>query len=136
MKPLLLLILVTLALFSCKKDDNKVVKENDSLIGNWIKPEYNDTLVTYTRAGNLLNNEIGYSFNTGNTCIVRQNSGFCGTPPITTADYEGTWSSNDSLVNISSRYWGGKMECIWKIISINDEKLVVATVKVEYQEGK
>jgi hypothetical protein len=135
MKLIILTILVSVCLFSCKKDDNQTNIGNHKIVGTWINPQYNDTLVTYYRAGNLKENELGFTFKTDNTCVARQNSGWCGTPPITTADYEGTWTSTDSTVNVNVGYWGGTIDYTWKIISVDDKKLTIATIKVLYQNG-
>ena len=136
MKTLIITILVTLVFVSCRKDETPVLNGNDKLVGSWINPLYNDTLVTYTKADNLLENEPGFTFKSGNTLICRQNSGWCGTPPITTADYEGTWNWKDSMVDIATTYWGGSASFSWKVISLDNSKLVVWVAKSEYHEGK
>ena len=135
MKPTLFVLLTFFALYSCQKDEMTVLSGNDDLVGTWVKPEYNDTLITYSKANNLIANEPGYTFKTGNTLICRQNSGWCGTPPITTADYEGTWSWNDSIVTINTSYWGGKVEFSLKVISLTYQKLFISVAKAEYQGG-
>lgn len=136
MKTLLITLLIILVFVSCRKEGTPESKGNDKLIGTWINPQYNDTLVTYTKADNLVENEPGFTFKAGNTLICRQNSGWCGTPPITTADYEGTWNWNDPIVDIAATYWGGSATFTWKVISLNDRELVVWVAKSFYQEGK
>ena len=131
MKSLLLAILISIALLSCKKDETPVITGNAELVGTWVNPQYSDTLVIYSRVDNLIENEPGYSFKPGNTLICRQNSGWCGTPPITTADYGGTWSWSDSVVDIKTAYWGGKSEFQWKIISLTDKELVITVLKAD-----
>jgi hypothetical protein len=136
MKTFIFLLFVTLAIVSCQKDEQFVKYGNDKLIGNWINPQYRDTLVTYSRAVNLIENEIGITFKPGYKFVYRQNSSWCGTPPITTADYEGAWNWNDSTIDISVGYWGGTANYSWKVITLSDKKLVISVVKTSYQEEK
>ena len=129
MKQFLIAFFITFSFIACQKDETPVLQGNEALVGTWINPQYTDSLVTYTRSANLVENEVGFTFKPNNTLVCRENSGWCGTPPIVTADYEGTWSWNDSLVNIKTSYWGGKTEFTWKIISMNQQELVVTVLK-------
>ena len=136
MKLIFVAILATLALYSCRKDEPNAITGNDDLVGTWVNPQYNDTLITYISAAALKENEPGYTFKTDYSLICRENSGWCGTPPITTADYGGSWIMSDSIVTIKTSYWGGKVEYTWKIITLTNQKLVVWVQKAEYQGGK
>jgi len=129
-------LLLPLLLLSCKKDDHPIHPVNTSLIGIWVDPQYTDTLITYKRANSLVQNEYGICFNPDNTCIERKNNGWCGTPPITTADYSGNWTWNDSIVDISVGYWGGTVEYTWKVVSLDYKNLVVSVKNTIYLEGK
>jgi len=136
LKKLTIAILVTIAFVSCQKLADPIDTGNPELTASWIDPQYVDTLVTYTRAENLVENQYGIKFETNSKLILRQNSGWCGTPPITTADYAGTWTWNDSIVKITTAYWGGTVDLTWKIITLNHRELVVYVMKSEYHEGK
>jgi hypothetical protein len=136
MRTLTLTLLLALAFVSCQKLTDPVETGNPLLIGSWTDPQYTDTLVTYTRVSNLVENQYGIKFQTGNKLVQRQNSGWCGTPPIVTADYEGTWMWSDSLVNITVGFWGGTADLTWKVIHLNDQKLVISVVKADYHQGK
>jgi hypothetical protein len=40
--------------------------------------------------------------------IDLKNAGWCGTPPISDKNYEGTWESIDGkLIKINTEYWSG-----------------------------
>lgn len=67
--------------------------------------------------------------------IERKNSGWCGTPPVSYSDFEGNWSINDSLLNVSVAYWGGLADYQWKIISLDDKRLTIVVVSQEYKEN-
>ena len=136
MKTVIVALLFTLTLVSCQKLIDPVENGNAELIGSWTDPQYTDTIITYTRVSSLVENQYGISFKEGNKLVERQNSGFCGTPPITTADYEGTWTGNDSIVNISVGFWGGTIDRTWRIITLNNQKLVISEIKAEYHTGK
>ncbi|MFA5972023.1 MAG: hypothetical protein WC780_06705 [Lentimicrobiaceae bacterium] len=136
MKVIALALLFSLALFSCQKIETSVDGGNPDLEGSWVNPQYSDTLLTYTRADKLIENEFGITFKTDNKLIYRQNSGWCGTPPIVTADYEGIWTWSDSIVNITVGYWGGTADFTWKVLSLTHEKLVISVLKSEYHDGK
>jgi hypothetical protein len=134
MKTILLAFFVSIILLSCQKDETPYQSGNADILGNWINPEYNDTLLTYTRSENLVENQYGISFKPQNKLIERQNSGWCGTPPIVTSDYEGTWTRNDSIINITVAYWGGIADYSWKIISIDRHKMVVYLMKSDFHQ--
>ena len=136
MKTLALVILFSIAFISCQKLADTIDTGNSELIGSWIDPQYADTLVTYTRAENLVENQYGIKFESNSKLIQRQNSGWCGTPPISTTDYEGTWHWNDSIVNFTVGYWGGTADVSWKIITLNNRNLVVSVLTSEYHQGK
>ena len=129
-------ILFSLALVSCQKIADPIEAGHSDLAGIWVNPQYTDTLVTYTKSDALIENELGISFKSDNTLIERKINGWCGTPPITTADYEGTWKRNDSTVNITVGYWGGAVDNTWKIMLLNNQKLVISVVKSEFHQGK
>jgi hypothetical protein len=60
-------LLLPLLLLSCKEDEHPLHPVNTSIIGNWVDPQYSDTLITYTRANSLMQNEYGICFNSDNT---------------------------------------------------------------------
>lgn len=136
MKIFLLILLISFSLISCQKDENLLVNGNADLVGSWINPQYNDTIVTYDRAQNLVENQFGITFKSDNTLVERQLNGWCGTPPISTADYDGTWTWNDSIVNIMAEYWCGTVDYTWKVKRLNDQKLVISIIKTEYHQVK
>jgi len=128
----ILLLFGLVCLVSCENGIDLKSDEAELLIGHWISPEYIDTLVQYTRAEALNENDFGISFNPGNSLIERQNAGWCGTPPISFANYNGTWSKTGDIINISVDFWGGKANHQWKVI-VNDTKtLTIYPVKSEY----
>ena len=119
-------------LTSCENDIDLKSDEAELIIGHWISPVYIDTLVQYTRAEGLNDNDYGISFNPGNSLVERQNAGWCGTPPISFANYNGTWSKTGDIIDITVDFWGGKANHKWKVIANDKKTLTIYSVKSEY----
>ena len=123
---ILFLVLMSQSLMlSCKKDDVKLNENQDNLIGNWINPEYTDSLMILEKSDTLKLNEYGISFKADGKLIERKINGWCGTPPVVYSDYEGSWTKQDSLISIEVGYWGGTSTYKWIIISMAGNKLKV-----------
>ena len=119
-------------LTSCENNIDLKSDEAELIIGHWISPVYIDTLVQYTRAEGLNENDYGVSFNPGNSLVERQNAGWCGTPPISFANYNGTWSKTGDIIDITVDFWGGKANHKWKVIANDKKTLTIYPVKSEY----
>lgn len=134
-------LLLPVLWLSCEDD---LLKSNEAsentggyLIGNWINPQYTDTIITFQKADTLKNQDYGFSFRLPDQFTERKNSGWCGTPPISYADFEGTWNQHDSILDIQVAYWGGKADYKWKILSLDGEKLTLVVLETEYHfEGE
>jgi len=120
-------LLVSLILVSCSKEEITFDPDN-LLIGIWNHSEYNDNTSVYTRADEFTDNP-GYKFYSDGTLIERRNSGWCGTPPISYGDYNGTWSVlNDTLIRVNSTYWGGDISYKLDIQTVNSKTLKVIPI--------
>jgi hypothetical protein len=128
----ILLLFSIVILTSCENDIDLKSVEAELIIGHWISPVYIDTLVQYTRAEGLIENDYGISFNPGNSLVERQNAGWCGTPPISFANYNGTWSKTGDVIDITVDFWGGKAFHKWKVIANDKKTLTIYPVKSEY----
>jgi len=119
---------------ACKKSNEIAVDDSNLLKGAWINPVINDTTVTYQRANSLNENEPGLAFKNEQLFLERKNAGWCGTPPIVYADYEGSWAQDDSMINITVDYWGGQAKYRWKIKSLSKTQVTIIRISEEYQE--
>jgi hypothetical protein len=128
----LTILLVFLALLACEENLDNHAPDNDHLIGSWFNPQHNDSIVTYQRSEGLVENEYGFSFNTDFSFVERKNAGWCGTPPISYADFDGTWSRNDSILEINVDFWGGTTDYTWKILSADEKSLIIVRIKEVY----
>ena len=132
----MIIYLVLIILVACDEMHDPVSENSAFLVGYWINPVANDTLITYERAPSLKNNDYGFAFRPEQVFIERKNAGWCGTPPISYADLNGTWTRTGSMIIITVGYWGGLANYCWKIISLDNHKLTITRVKEEYPHEK
>jgi hypothetical protein len=101
------IVILSLVLFSCTKNEDLKDYGDSPLIGTWSSSFYENELTVYTRTPDFIESD-GIKFNADGTLIQRKNAGWCGTPPITYANYDGTWTKiNDTIIEIKAGYWGG-----------------------------
>jgi hypothetical protein len=124
--------LLAVMLISCEMVDEDYANTSDLLMGSWINPQYEDSIVTYSKATELLTDQYGFTFNVDYSFIERKNAGWCGTPPITYADFTGVRIENDSIVDISVDYWGGTAEYKWKVLSIDNQAMKIIQLSADY----
>jgi hypothetical protein len=112
---------------ACTKDDIKI-DPNNLLIGVWNYSDFQDNTYIYSRSNEFIDNHC-YRFNSDRTLTERKNSGWCGTPPISYADYSGTWTIlNDTLIQINVGYWGGTTRYKLDIEAIDSNSLKASIV--------
>ncbi|OBX27254.1 hypothetical protein LX77_02780 [Gelidibacter algens] len=132
MKPRIkiLLLLLMVIHIGCDTDvESLQINESDKLVGHWIKPVANDTELKLDRANALKKDAYGISFLTESNCIERS-SGWCGTPPLIFADFQGSWKRNDSIITITIDNGMNGLEAInWKIKTLDDQSLVIERLR-------
>ena len=128
----LIWLLFPLLLISCEKEQELLFQNSDELVGCWTDRVVNDSIMEFTKTESLKNNEYGFEFKPGQVFIERKNAGWCGTPPIAYADFEGTWQQQDSLLIITVDYWGGTADYKWEIISVDENSLKIYKMSEEY----
>ena len=128
----LILFLFPVLLFSCEKEPKLLIQNSDELMGSWTNQVINDTIIEFTKADSLKNNDYGFEFKPDQAFIERKNAGWCGTPPIAYADFEGTWQRQDSILIIIVEYWGGTADYKWEISSVDENRLKIYKVSEEY----
>jgi hypothetical protein len=117
-------LIIAYVLPSCEKDNIEIDPDN-LLIGVWIDDGFRDDVTIYKRSDEFTN-KYCYLFKSDGTLTERQNVGWCGTPPISYADYEGTWEiANDTLISITVGSWNGDRSYRLDIESVNSEELEV-----------
>lgn len=119
-------LLCLASLLSCEDDPDIIIDSDNLLIGNWVKPVYDNGETTYQRVLNLPEEDFGLSFKSNGDFIWRS-SGFCGTPPLFFFDEEGTWTKNDdNIISITKPSF--PMNYTWEIITLTETKLTIKTV--------
>jgi len=101
------MLFLFILIVSCSKDEFHIDPDN-LLIGTWTFSAYQDDIFIFDRTSEFIDNHC-YKFNPTGTLTERKNSGFCGTPPISYADYSGTWTIiNDTLIQVIVGAWSGE----------------------------
>ncbi len=124
-KLLIIVFIISVSFFSCEKTSGPNSDSKSSIIGNWKDLSIIDSIYTFSRTENLIENEYGFIFKLNNQFIERKNSSWCGTPPVSYSDYNGIWDCKDSIINISVSFWGGLADYQWKIIYVDNQKLKI-----------
>lgn len=121
MKKYLLISLFFAFLFSCENNELSIDADN-LLIGVWIEPTYNGEVTTFKRGKALLKESSGVSFSL-NGDFTERTSGWCGTPPLSFFNIEGTFNLSEGLITISTNSYPSKYA--WRIISLSEKELVI-----------
>ena len=135
MKKFFYVLIIAAFVFPSCTEKVTIPQNSQNLSGYWINEELNDTIFSFHRSASLAEGQYCFGLLSDGTFIERKNGGWCGTPPIAYADYEGEWSIQDSLIHISVPYWGGMSYYTWKLISIDDEELTYYVVDADYEQN-
>ena len=126
----LLYLLIPIMMFSCEKDivETAILGENADILGTWVEEidltMPNDGITRLNRRADFDPDRYGFSLHEDGTFIERANAGWCGTPPISYDNFEGTWEPlSDSLLDITVAYWGGTRTYQMRIVSLEEDKL-------------
>ena len=108
---------------SCERETPDAKVPEELLIGYWISPEYHDSLITYQKADGF-DYGPGFEFRMGGKLTERKNDGWCGTPPVTYGNFDGTYTlSQEGMLEVVSPYWGGIIRTRFAIVSIDQTSL-------------
>ena len=130
----LLLLAVLILPVSCEKDLQEVedLGENAGIVGTWVEEGYEDDVRMFQRSGELNDTLYGFTLMDDGTFIERKNAGWCGTPPITYDNFDGTWVAlSDSLLEVTVGYWGGTMTYQMRIVTLEGDQLGIRYLYAE-----
>jgi hypothetical protein len=135
MKRLLLLPVLTL-FFSCEADlemmNMEALGDNAGIVGTWVEDEYLGDTLFLDRMGAFDKEKYGFTIHEDGTFTEHKNAGWCGTPPITYARFDGKWEAvSDSLLDITVAYWGGMMTYQIRIVSLSPDELAIRYLYTE-----
>ena len=122
-KNFLIVISSILLVLGCSEDNSQLIDESNLLVGVWVEPVYENEVLTFKRADELLDDAYGIWFKSQDVLIERT-SGWCGTPPIIFHNYDGVWKQEDNLIEIDLEYRLIK----WKIITVDKQNLIVEII--------
>lgn len=101
-------------------------KYSDKLCATWVYSGFEDGCRKFVKSRKFKRKKSGISFKTDGTLKKRQNVGWCGTPPITYGNFNGTWNRiSKTRIIIHYEYWGGETSQEWQI-----EELTKRTLKI------
>ncbi|MFZ0280604.1 MAG: hypothetical protein WAL29_03065 [Bacteroidales bacterium] len=125
----LTLFFMIFMIISCSENGIEVDSSN-LLLGRWNYTDYQEDISFYERTSEFTDTH-GFQFNSDGTLIERKINGFCGTPPVTYADYQGNWTIlNDTLIEVNAGYWGGTTNYWLDIESVSENSLKVQFIYV------
>ena len=127
MRRLFFFISILIITAGCSKEEIKIDPDN-LMLGTWVFDKFDDNSYTFYRSNSFVENHC-YKFNSDGTLTERKNSGWCGTPPVSYADYSGTWTAqSESEIEINVGYWGGSVDYFINILKLDKDSLKVTMV--------
>jgi len=125
---------ILVMMVSCAEEMSvaEMLGDNSGIFGTWVENGYIEEMAVLERAGALDGDSYGFTIREDGTFIERKNAGFCGTPPVTYANFDGEWVAlSDSLLEITVGYWGGTINYQMRIVSLERD-----TLKIRYLYGE
>lgn len=99
------------------------------LFQKWVYHDFDDNNLIYKSEIKFNKNKPGLEFYQNKTITIRQNIGWCATPPIEYETIKGSWSSiTDSLIEIEYKNWNGLKKDTLKIIKISKSTLILKPI--------
>ena len=104
--------------------------------GTWVldKGETvgDDVIYNFHRASQFDKDKSGYAFKANGLLVSRQNTGWCGTPPVSYVETQGAWSKTGDKIMLDGIYWGGKFKLEFEINQLNRNQLEVKQLSAKY----
>jgi hypothetical protein len=119
-------VLMLVLPFSCEQEgtDMEALGENAGILGTWVEDSNQEDVTLFNRSDSLDPDRYGFIIRENGVFLERKNAGWCGTPPITYDNYEGSWVAlSDSLLEVTVGYWGGTMSYQIRIVFVNHAQL-------------
>ena len=121
-----LLFLFILIGFTACQEETSI---EDPIEGVWVANGYEDDTFIYKKAKEFDGDKAGLKFGPNGSLTIRQNMGWCATPPVTYDNFDGIWVRIDAEnLTIHETYWGGERSYEMEIVSIDQDKLTVRNI--------
>lgn len=128
----LLCLVVALCFSSCRSSD-PAATQDPSISGAWGLQSVDDESGTrvYTRLEALTGDRDGYCFGPAGLLLIRD-AGWCGTPPLSFSNHEGSWTRESEFVLVlSDQGWDAIRSCRLTILSLGEAELRCTVVAEE-----
>ncbi|MBI5471977.1 MAG: hypothetical protein HY961_06490 [Ignavibacteriae bacterium] len=100
------------------------------IYGTWIQEERVGSETVMLKSAGLDSDNYGFVIDSIGSFVERKNAGWCGTPPISYANFSGEWNAEtDSLLHIDVAYWGGRTSYNIHIVTLTD-----SVMRFRYEE--
>lgn len=130
-------VLLVVGLLSCFAFTEISIENDSDILGTWTHSKSDSEGSFYKKIEDFEKDKPGIKFLKNGKIIKRQNMGWCGTPPISYGNYDGTWKiEDDSKLTITYEYWGGTMEEEWAISNLSTDKMKISRIKHREIEKK
>ena len=104
-------------------------KTSDFLYQKWVYKDYQNGNMIYESKRKFKKDKSGIEFKENGTITLKQNSGWCGTPPIDFEIVSGTWKNiSDSLLEIEYKDWSGIKKDTLQIIELSKSELTLKPI--------
>ncbi len=104
-----------------------------SIYGAWgaVSTDQKTGLRTYERLAELTGRRNGYEFNLGGSLVIR-NFGWCGTPPLTYSNFEGSWQKEgDRILTLSYHELGVVQDFRLEVVALSASDLRCRIGRIE-----
>lgn len=130
----ILLTNIGLLLGGCQAENTPTVAPSGecAICGTWTYSSYEqrapDQYVSIYIRTNDFTNQAGLKFLANGQFKERANSGWCGTPPISYADYTGRWRPEGDSLTVEGQYWGGPQRSRIAVVSVDPNRLIIQRI--------
>ncbi len=101
-------------------------QKHEELLGTWVFEKYDDDITVLKKSNDFHSEKYGIKFNNDLSLVERKNAGWCGTPPITYDNFDGSWKMLDeNTVELDVVSWDGNMYITIEIVNLTDKKLEI-----------
>ncbi len=104
-----------------------------NILGHWSYDGVDkNEIIQYKSKTSFTKSKRGIAFLNDGKLIVRQNAGWCGTPPVSYRNFDGEWKwIDENHVALKYAFWGGTILEEWEIVSVDNGNLSIKRNKHE-----
>jgi len=120
----LLAALSMFALAACSSGNEPAEAVPGDLQGVWVVSDSAFDEGHYHRAAAFEEQRGGWEFNSNGSLIRRQIDGWCATPPLIYANYQGGVDAvTGDTITVHHGYWGGTLTMTYRIVTLTQNDL-------------